>query len=138
MAPSKRKQPKRKVSEKPETARAHMSAALGNSFVDLCAGLASGADKIADVIIDDSEKGRKTKGRRIGRESIAMVKNIARDIRRDVAQVSFTGIVCDASYATGRLSRSIRDIDCRRALYGTSRGIGRLTGITKNALCGSC
>lgn len=141
--------------------RGHTFTALKNSFLDFCTGLSDGTDRIADVIVDTGEEERKTKCRRLGKESVAMVKNIAHDIRRDMAGMSFGGVVCDATYGMGKLSGTVRDMDYRGVCHRTTRAtgrafqmmgnvdvgrvfcrasheIGRLSGITRNALCGNC
>ncbi|MFC1462000.1 hypothetical protein ACFLQU_00200 [Verrucomicrobiota bacterium] len=132
--------------------------AMRNSFMDFCAGLGRGTDRMADVFVDAGKDDRRSTGRRLGRESVDMVKSIARDIKHDMTDVSFRGIVCDASYGVGRLSRKTRDMDYGRALcgvtrktgkvsasvaatdfrnilQGTSHEMGKLAGVTRNVIC---
>lgn len=131
--------------------------AIRNSFMDFCAGLGRGTDRIADIFVDTEGESRGSTGRRLGRESVDMIKSIARDIRHDMAEVSFRGIVCDASYGMGRLSRRTRDAnygkvlrrmtrttgkvsasvagtDFRNILQETAHEMGKLAGVTSNAI----
>lgn len=106
------KEGKRKKMRRDEQRPWNTFTALKNSLSDSVAELVTGADKIADIIVDDSEKGRKTRARRLGQESVSMVKDIARRIKEDMQGASLAAVVRDASYEAGKLSRMIKDTVC--------------------------
>ncbi len=134
MTPARKKQTDGKDKKKPDKARGHTFTALKNSLQDMGKDISKGTDKIADAFVDDSEAGRKAKGQRLKKETMTMVKSIASDVSSDMEGTSFSEVVSDISYGTGRLSRRLRDMEYAVILNRTCHEAGKLTRKAKDAL----
>lgn len=63
--------------------------------------ISHGTDKLADVIVDTS----KNKGKRLKKETISMVKDMASGAKRNLKDLKLKNIVFDASYGLGKISK---------------------------------
>ncbi len=134
MTPAKKERTDGKGKRKPDRARGHTFTALKNSLQDMGKDISKGTDKIADAFVDDSEEGRRAKGQRLKKETMTMVKSIASGVRSNMEGTSFSDVVSDISYGTGRLSRRLWDMEYAVILHRTCHEAGKLSRKAKDAL----
>lgn len=80
-------------------------AAIRKSLSDISRSFFQGTDKVADVLIDNSEKDRGIKWRRLKKEVVSVAANITLSIKRNLRNVEPADILYDASYEIGRFSK---------------------------------
>jgi hypothetical protein len=81
--------------------------ALGRSVSGISKTMSDRADRVADIILDKSieDKGEKTK--EIAGETVSMVKDVAKQIRKNLKTVKARDLLSDAAYGLGRAAGAV-------------------------------
>ena len=124
-----------KVRRKPGKAQVNVFEVLGKTLQGVGHNISIGTDRIADVIADDSASGKEARRARLKEQAVAMVVKTGSDIKKDMSDISLTGIVHDISNGTGVLSKRLMETDYTGVLHQTCYGAGRFSRVIKDALC---
>ncbi|MBF0521934.1 MAG: hypothetical protein HQL24_02640 [Candidatus Omnitrophica bacterium] len=69
----------------------------------------AGTDRLADAWMEDDSGEKKQKTEKLKKETMAMVKNITSDAKKNLEGLDFKTVFCDMSYELGRFSRTVLD-----------------------------
>ena len=103
---------KKEATKKKTSAESHPKetfTAIKKSLVDTGRTFSKGADKVADIILDASQKGRKEKGKRLKEEVVATFKGISDATKKSLKEVNPSDVLHDTFYELGRVSRITKD-----------------------------
>jgi dGTP triphosphohydrolase len=98
---------KRRVKRKKETRDVFKD--IKKSLSDIGDSLSEGADKIADLLLESGEKEKNAKVKKLKKQLVSTLEDIASGIKRSLGNVTPKDILCETSYEIGRLSRITRD-----------------------------
>jgi hypothetical protein len=98
---------KKKIKDK--KAKREIFPAVKKSLSDIGKSFSQGADKMADILLDNREKKVSTKIKRLKEESFSVIKDVTFSIKNNLKNVKPMDLLCGASYQTGRLSRITKD-----------------------------
>ncbi len=84
-------------------------AAIKKSLSDIGGSLSEGADKVAGLLLENSQKDKGAKTRRLKKELVSMLEDVGSGIKRSLKKVKPKDVLCGASYEIGKLSRITRD-----------------------------
>ena len=134
MNPVKNERSVGKARRKPSKAQVNVFEVLGKTLQGVGRNISIGTDRIADVIADDSESGKEARRAKLKEQAVAMVTKTGSDIKKDMSNISLTGIVHDISNGTGVLSKRLMEADYTDILHQTCYGAGRASRVIKDAL----
>jgi len=78
---------------------------LRRTLKDFGKNFSQGADRLADICVESNGKGKTNKGKRLGKETIHIFKNLAAYTKYHLKDLSFKGMLCDTSYKIGQFSK---------------------------------
>jgi hypothetical protein len=104
---AKRIHPKRGGIQKSEGRKTETSLyeSVKRCLSDIGRSFSRGADKVADIFLDDSQKTKSEKGKRLKEETLNTFKEITSGIKESLKNLKSNQLLSDASYEIGRLSR---------------------------------
>jgi len=76
--------------------------AIKKSVAGIGSRLSRGADRVADIILDESKDG--AKGKKIADETVAMFKDMKEQLKHNSRDVKPQDIVSDAAFCVGRVA----------------------------------
>ena len=120
--------------KKPGKEKADLLDSLGKSLQDVGRNISLGTDRMADVIADESEEGKKARSARLKKEAVAMVTKTVSDIKTNMQGTSLPDFVHDLSKGTDVLRKKMMDIDYTGFLHQTCYEAGRLSRIVNDTL----
>jgi len=101
--------PRRSRKIKDKKAGGEILPAIKKSLSDVGRCFSKGADKVADILLDNSQKKVSTKVKRLKEESVSVIKDVTFSIKKNLKNVKPADVLRGASYETGRFSRITKD-----------------------------
>ena len=108
-AANKRKLNKKRVKGKQDNADRRTFTAVKDTLSNIGKGFSEGTDKVADIVLDSSQKLEGAKIQRLKEATAGMVKNIFGGIKNNLKDIKSEDVLCDAAYQIGRYSKIVKD-----------------------------
>lgn len=66
------------------------------------------ADRVVDIILDDSFKVKGLKMKKIVDETASMFKDVTRHSKAELKKINLRGFICDTAYGAGKVSSMVK------------------------------
>ena len=99
--------PRQKI--KREETQENTFAVIKKSFLDIGRSFSQGADEIADLLIEKSQKDKGEKFKKIKEALVSRVKKLGTGAKRSLKNLKPRDVLCDTSYEIGKLSKAVKN-----------------------------
>ena len=83
--------------------------AIKDAMAGIARNFSDGADKVADILLDEKVKKKNQTGEKIKKETVSAFKALSSGVKQNLNGISLRDILCDTLYNTGRAAKITKD-----------------------------